>query len=68
VTSILIDKDAMLPMRDGVRLASDVYRLQDAPRAPALLTRTPYDKNKPSAAVPASPSTSCERSNLATWS
>jgi putative CocE/NonD family hydrolase len=46
VTSILIDKDAMLPMRDGVRLATDVYRLQDAPRAPVLLTRTPYDKEQ----------------------
>ncbi|MDH3733518.1 MAG: CocE/NonD family hydrolase [Gemmatimonadota bacterium] len=41
--------DSMVPMRDGVRLATDVYRpardgvpVEDA--LPALLQRTPYDK------------------------
>jgi uncharacterized protein len=31
-------------MRDGVRLATDVYRLRDAPPTPVLVARTPYDK------------------------
>jgi uncharacterized protein len=44
MTTILIDKNVMVPMRDGVRLATDVYRLDGAAPAPALLTRTPYDK------------------------
>jgi uncharacterized protein len=44
--AILIDKNLMVPMRDGVRLATDVYRLQGATPAPVLLTRTPYDKER----------------------
>ena len=49
---IVIAKDVMVPMRDGVRLATDVYRpardgepVQD--RFPAILGRTSYDKNSP---------------------
>ncbi|HEU4702944.1 MAG TPA: CocE/NonD family hydrolase, partial [Conexibacter sp.] len=42
--SILIEKDVMVPMRDGVALATDVYRPQDASSVPALLQRLPYDK------------------------
>lgn len=42
--TILIDKHVLVPMRDGVRLATDVYRLDGAPPAPVLLARTPYDK------------------------
>jgi uncharacterized protein len=34
----------MVPMRDGVRLTTDIYRLDSAAPAPVLLTRTPYDK------------------------
>src|SRR5258708_24043727 len=46
MTTILIDKNIMLPMRDGVRLATDVYRLAGAAPAPVLLTRTPYNKEQ----------------------
>ncbi len=47
---VVIEKDLKIPMRDGVRLAADVYRPardgKPAPgRFPTLLTRTPYDKN-----------------------
>jgi putative CocE/NonD family hydrolase len=31
-------------MRNGVRLATDVYRLDGAAPAPVLVTRTPYHK------------------------
>jgi putative CocE/NonD family hydrolase len=47
--AVIAEKNAMIPMRDGVRLAADIYRpaREGAPapgRFPALLTRTPYDK------------------------
>ena len=44
MATILIDKNVMVPMRDGVRLATDVYWLDGAAPAPVLLSRTPYDK------------------------
>jgi uncharacterized protein len=44
MATIVIEKNVMVPMRDGVRLATDVYRLDGTPPAPALVTRTPYDK------------------------
>ena len=40
-----IEKDVMIPMRDGVRLASDIYRPDSAgARLPVILIRTPYNK------------------------
>lgn len=39
--------DAMVPMRDGVRLATDIYLPPDwseGDRLPVLMERTPYDK------------------------
>jgi uncharacterized protein len=40
-----IDRNVMVSMRDGVRLATDVYR-PDAPGTfPAILVRSPYDKD-----------------------
>ena len=44
MATIRIDKNVIVPMRDGVHLATDVYRLEGAGAAPVLLTRTPYDK------------------------
>ena len=46
---VLFAKDDMVPMRDGLRLATDVYRpaLASVPveeRLPVLLQRTPYGK------------------------
>jgi hypothetical protein len=47
----VLEKDVMIPMRDGVRLATDLYfpahngaRLEG--KFPAVLERTPYDKNR----------------------
>jgi putative CocE/NonD family hydrolase len=40
-------RDVMVPMRDGIRLATDIYLpegLRDGDRLPVLLERTPYDK------------------------
>lgn len=44
MANILIEKNIMAPMRDGVRLATDVYRLEGSAPAPALMARTPYNK------------------------
>jgi putative CocE/NonD family hydrolase len=35
-----------VPMRDGVRLATDVYTEASLPKAPAVLMRTPYNKSR----------------------
>lgn len=42
--NILIEQDLMLPMRDGVKLATDVYRSAEPGPRPVLLTRLPYGK------------------------
>ena len=44
MTTILIEKNIMVPMRDGVRLATDIIRLEGAGPGPVLLMRTPYGK------------------------
>ena len=40
-----------LPMRDGVKLRTDVYRDDAVERAPVVLIRTPYDRTKQKAAA-----------------
>lgn len=50
-----VERDVMVPMRDGIRLATDIYRpLGAAGRLPVVLIRTPYDKAQDrSARIPA---------------
>jgi len=47
---VVVAKNVMVPMRDGVRMATDVYRPARngeavAGKLPTLLSRTPYGKN-----------------------
>jgi putative CocE/NonD family hydrolase len=42
VTTVLVEHDIRVPMRDGVTLAADLYRPDVGTSVPALLTRTPY--------------------------
>src|SRR5581483_153430 len=35
----------MVPMRDGVKLATDIHKPEDARPRPVILGRTPYNKN-----------------------
>ena len=42
---MIIETNVMTPMRDGVKLASDIYRLKGAQRQPVLVNRTPYGKD-----------------------
>ena len=48
---VVVERDVMIPMRDGVRLAADVYRpavdgIAVAEPLPLLLTRSPYSKSR----------------------
>jgi hypothetical protein len=43
-----VERDAMVPARDGVGLATDVYRPPGSGPFPVILERTPYDKTAPS--------------------
>lgn len=44
-TSYRIDRDVLVPMRDGITLYADVYRPDTPERYPVLLVRTPYNKD-----------------------
>jgi len=46
---ILIQKNISVRMRDGVELATDVYRVASARNLPVLLKRHPYNKEDPAA-------------------
>jgi len=42
----IIDRKVMIPMRDGKRMAADIYRPKDTSRKyPTILVRTPYNFN-----------------------
>jgi predicted acyl esterase len=42
----VIDRRVMIPMRDGTRLMTDIYRPKDATgKVPAIFVRTPYNFN-----------------------
>jgi putative CocE/NonD family hydrolase len=45
MAAIMIEKNIMVSMRDGVELATDIYRQDKATPSPALVTRTPYNKD-----------------------
>lgn len=44
---IIVEKNVMVPMRDGVRLATDLYRPAGAGPYPVVLIRTPYGSETP---------------------
>ena len=41
----IIDQKVMVPMRDGIRLATDIYRPKNVDKAPIIFSRTPYNFN-----------------------
>lgn len=44
--AIQVEKSVMVPMRDGVKLATDVYLpAGNTEKLPVILTRTPYNKD-----------------------
>jgi len=45
--NLVIEKNLAVTMRDGVTLATDVYRPDDAGRVPVVMLRLPYNKEQP---------------------
>lgn len=41
----IVDQKVMMPMRDGVRLATDIYRPKGDGKYPIVFSRTPYNFN-----------------------
>lgn len=41
----IIDQKVMMPMRDGIRLATDIYRPRTKEPVPIIFSRTPYNFN-----------------------
>jgi len=46
IFGVKVEKDVYIPMRDGTKLAADIYRPDAVGRYPALLSMSPYDKDK----------------------
>lgn len=41
----VVDQKVMMPMRDGVRLATDIYRPKGNQKVPIIFSKTPYNFN-----------------------
>lgn len=41
----IVDQKVMMPMRDGIRLATDIYRPKTDKPVPVIFSRTPYNFN-----------------------
>ena len=41
----IVDQKVMMPMRDGIRLATDIYRPKTTDKVPIIFSRTPYNFN-----------------------
>jgi putative CocE/NonD family hydrolase len=41
----IVDQKIMMPMRDGIRLATDIYRPKTDQKVPIIFSRTPYNFN-----------------------
>ncbi|MGB6153600.1 MAG: CocE/NonD family hydrolase [Pricia sp.] len=41
----IVDQKVMMPMRDGIRLATDIYRPKTDDKVPIIFSRTPYNFN-----------------------
>ena len=41
----IVDQKIMMPMRDGIRLATDIYRPKAVGKVPIVFSRTPYNFN-----------------------
>ena len=42
----VVDHKVMMPMRDGIRLATDIYRPKGPGKYPVILSKTPYNFNQ----------------------
>lgn len=44
-STIVVEHNVMMEMRDGVKLATDIYKMGGLERGPVLLSRSPYNKD-----------------------
>ena len=44
-STIVVEHNVMVKMRDGVKLATDIYKMKGLERGPVLLSRGPYNKD-----------------------
>jgi uncharacterized protein len=44
-STLIVERDVMVPMRDSVKLATDIYRPVEEGHYPVLVHRTPYGKS-----------------------
>lgn len=44
IHEIILESNVMIPMRDGIKLATDIYRPKAEGKYPVILIRTPYEK------------------------
>ncbi|MCW2492395.1 MAG: peptidase [Frankiales bacterium] len=44
MTEVIVERDVLIPMRDGVAMQADIWRPADDARHPVLLQRTPYNR------------------------
>lgn len=42
----IVEEKVMMPMRDGIRLATDIYRPKTDKKVPIIFSRTPYNFNR----------------------
>lgn len=49
---VMVERDVYVPMRDGVRLAVDIYRPDAQGKFPALLAQSPYGKEVQELPIP----------------
>jgi putative CocE/NonD family hydrolase len=45
--SVSVERNVMIPMRDGIKLAADIYRPETSEKLPVIIIRTPYGKRNP---------------------
>ena len=51
LSDVVIELNAMVSMRDGIKLATDIFRPAKPGRYPVILTRDPYDNGSDQASV-----------------
>ncbi|MCS7143298.1 MAG: CocE/NonD family hydrolase [Aigarchaeota archaeon] len=54
-SNVIVERDVFVPMRDGVRLAVDIFRPKSEGRFPALVSISPYGKGMQSLPIPPQP-------------
>ena len=63
----IIDQKVMVPMRDGIRLATDIYRPKNVDKAPIIFSRTPHTQDTHEASHTYIHVCICEKGRMKPW-